>query len=1016
MTQLAGTTTNVATPRAQASLAAALGGDGHVIALTGEAGIGKTHLARALFREARTSGAAAVWARAGRVGAPPFWPWVEALRQLLPDVDLEARPRIAALLAGDLHSEPADLRSRFLLFEDVAAALLERAADRRILIVLDDLHEADAASLLLTAHVGQSLTGSSVGVLVTVRDDMTPAQPEWSSTWGELVRTADVIPVQPLDQHTVAALMAEVSGVAPAAATVARVLDRTGGNALFVRELTSLDATGETDALPESVVSVVTARLARLSAECRRTLAAASVLGPVAPHPVLASTLAAPTTDLLRWLAEAADHGLISRGDPRSVRFSHGIVRDAVYEGLSLDERAAWHGAAARVLLERDSPRAVDVAEHLTKAGPADAREAATWWSKAGDDAMAVLGYEEATRCYRHCLDLGAADEASVLLRLGDACLASGDATGARAAFLAAVAIGRRTDDAVVVSHGALGLGSGAAGFEVALLDREQIDALTDALRMLPDEPLLRALRARVMARLSVALTFASTDARRAELASDAMRLAEEAGDHAALAVALCSHCDVISGPEHVRDRLALTTRIIELAQSVGDSTVELVGLRMRIVARLELGDLSGFADDARSFGAIARALRQPLYLWYVPLWQATMALYEQRYDDCSALLEDAATLGDAAGSVNATLALVPTLQWCLAVETSRELLVQLEQKLEEVGLEAPWVPFMRALLAGQLGDVTRARTLFDIAAPGLESLPRDGNWLATMCQNAETLGIIGSHPAASWIYDQLLPHADVFAVEGIAAGLRGSVHRHLALAARAMGRADLAAGHFEHALAANESLGLPLLVARTRADQGSAAVDRPTDVSREPTTAAAVFRRAGDVWSVSWQGTYVALRDSKGLQDLARLLAEPGRPFAAVDLAGSDGRVEQSDLGDVLDAEARAAYRRRLTELDEEASEADDRGDAQASARIATERDALIAQLTSAYGLAGRPRRAGSTVERARTTVTARIREALKRIEAAHPALGRHLRASVKTGTVCVYEPPEPVTWAITA
>jgi hypothetical protein len=170
--------------------------------------------------------------------------------------------------------------------------------------------------------------------------------------------------------------------------------------------------------------------------------------------------------------------------------------------------------------------------------------------------------------------------------------------------------------------------------------------------------------------------------------------------------------------------------------------------------------------------------------------------------------------------------------------------------------------------------------------------------------------------------------------------------------------------------------------------------------------------------------GHEVRLRDSKGLRDLARLLAEPARPFPAVELAGAvaairhggagNGLYEPGDLGELVDARAREAYRRRLADLDEEIDDADRAADMARSARAAAEKAALVAQLAAAYGLGGRPRRTGDPAERARQTVTARIRDALDRIEASHPDLGRHLRRSVRTGRICVYEPDSPIHWSV--
>jgi hypothetical protein len=119
-------------------------------------------------------------------------------------------------------------------------------------------------------------------------------------------------------------------------------------------------------------------------------------------------------------------------------------------------------------------------------------------------------------------------------------------------------------------------------------------------------------------------------------------------------------------------------------------------------------------------------------------------------------------------------------------------------------------------------------------------------------------------------------------------------------------------------------------------------------------------------------------------------------------------------DLGEVLDEQARRSYRARLDALEEEAADADALGDATAAERARTEREAIVAALAAAYGLGGRARRTGDLAERARTAVTWRIRDAIRRAEAVHPELGRHLRASVRTGTFCSYAPEEDPHWLL--
>jgi tetratricopeptide (TPR) repeat protein len=181
------------------------------------------------------------------------------------------------------------------------------------------------------------------------------------------------------------------------------------------------------------------------------------------------------------------------------------------------------------------------------------------------------------------------------------------------------------------------------------------------------------------------------------------------------------------------------------------------------------------------------------------------------------------------------------------------------------------------------------------------------------------------------------------------------------------------------------------------------------------------LFRLDGQFWTLRYRAVTVWLKDAKGLHDLGRLLRQPGRELHVLDLvgggaaAGVDGNhraVGRSDLGELLDARARAEYRRRLAELDDELDDAETCADLARIDQARTEREFLADELAAALGIGGRPRRAGDPVERARKAVTGRIRMTISRIGHEHPALGRHLRNAVRTGTYCAYEPETAVFW----
>jgi predicted ATPase len=174
----------------------------------------------------------------------------------------------------------------------------------------------------------------------------------------------------------------------------------------------------------------------------------------------------------------------------------------------------------------------------------------------------------------------------------------------------------------------------------------------------------------------------------------------------------------------------------------------------------------------------------------------------------------------------------------------------------------------------------------------------------------------------------------------------------------------------------------------------------------------AGVFRRAGDHWEIGFDGDLTTVRATKGMDDLATLLRADGREVHCLELVGAG--VHEGDVGEVLDAAARRAYEQRVRDLQGEIDEADANNDRARAERARLELDALVDQLTAALGLGGRARTPGGAAERARSAVTQRVRATIRRIETVEPRLGRHLQASVRTGTYCSYRPEEPVRWQL--
>ncbi|MGH2968314.1 MAG: transcriptional regulator [Solirubrobacteraceae bacterium] len=234
---------------------------------------------------------------------------------------------------------------------------------------------------------------------------------------------------------------------------------------------------------------------------------------------------------------------------------------------------------------------------------------------------------------------------------------------------------------------------------------------------------------------------------------------------------------------------------------------------------------------------------------------------------------------------------------------------------------------------------------------------------------------------------------------------------------------AALRAGGSEHQ-AVLERQAARTILDRIEAGQTDppAPVEEPHDGADErPAADLNMFRREGDYWSVVFEGRTVRVRDLKGMRYLARLLAHPDREFHVLDLvaaeSGSAGQVESGqaaglshttlgDAGEMLDTRAKDAYRRRLTEIEDDIEQARALGDTERAAQADTERDFLVRELSRAVGLGGRDRRAASASERARVGVTRAVRKVIARIGEHHPQLGEHLDRAVRTGTYCAYLP----------
>lgn len=988
------------------AVAAAELGERVLVLVTGEPGIGKTRLIRELA--SRTS-VQTVWGACWEGdGTPAYWPW----RQVIRSVGEDDEQVLAEAIARLDRPEPAEpgTDSRFLLFDAVANGLANASAARSLMLVLDDLHWADEGSIRLLQFVARDTRPRRLAIIGTYRDtDLDPSHP-LSVALADLVRDGLHIGLGGLGPRDVATLVSSDGSVSPeAAGTVARLHRLTGGNPFFLWQLLQLERSdGARDQTPPSVRAVVSRRLDRLPEATRKVLAAGSTLGTDVDVPLLASLTAQSGSAVLTALSNAESAGLVSRTPEGGFAFVHALVREVLYAGLDINVRAAWHQRAAAAVVDRyGDTRPTEVAHHLFEAAVGEPDERCLSAAvRAAQRSWEVHGYDEAGHWYGRAVQAlkpGDTREGDLQLHCGEAWLAAGDLSAARAAYDRAAELARAKGDAVQLARAALGLGAGLGGFEVQLLDPLQVDLLEEALTALGPKP--SAMRAWVLGRLSVALSLMADEPRRRSLSQEAVAVARLSGDARALGYALAAWCDATSGPDHCDDRAASSAEIVRLGTETGDRQLELLGLRLRIVALLEIGDLGAADVSIGRFALIAEQLHQPLYRWYVPLWQGMRALMRGDLIAAARHCADAEQIGAQAASSNA-VALTFTQWWVRQRYEGHpdEAGSAMADLLGQVSADPRFTAGPRAVVAALTGDHALARALLaEWLASGLPDRTRDSEWLPESAQLAQVAVAAGAHDAASRLYADLRPYAHRFCVEGIGAAFTGSVAWYLEQLARSLGQTSEADAYASQARIAHARVGLigdpPPMVGGTES------------AARMPTTAAGM-EWEGATWAVSWGGKTARVRDSKGLRDLVVLLSRPDHEVHCLELVG--GSDVGASPGPALDQQARQAYKTRIRDLQSDIDEARELGDAGRAERAEDELDALVQQLSEAFGLSGRARTTGSAAERARSAVSWRIRAAVRNLAEVHPELARHLQNAVRTGTWCSYRPETAVDWRI--
>jgi len=861
-----------------AGLDDAAAGRGRLFLLAGDPGIGKSRLAYEAAARARDRGIKVAWGRCWEAGgAPAYWPWVQSLRACVRGVgseELRSQLGAGAPLVAQIVTEVADFlpdvrppppagaeAGRFRLFDAVATFLRNAGAGQPLMLVLDDLHAADAPSILLLRFVARELADAHILVLGAYRPIELDRDHPLTAALAELSRepAARHLRLPGLTEVDVGRLIQETAGVIPGESVVAAVHRYTEGNPLFVGEVVRLlaaegrleqagDPAGLRLTIPEGIREVIGRRVARLPERCGRVLGLASVFGREFSLPPLERLCGVPASELL----DVLDEGIAARvvagipGAPGRLRFSHALIRDIVYESIPAGQRVRLHqraGEALEAFYQHDlDPHLAELAHHFFEAAPAGgAGRAVSYAGRAGQRAIVLLAYEEAARLFRMALAAlgpGRSPEEDrarcrLLLALGDALTRMGDRRAAREELRRAAGIARRCRMAEELGLAALGY-TGRFTFERAASDGQVITLLEDARAMLAEKESAEPVRARVLARLAAALRDQPDRGPRDALSRDAVALARRCNDPPTLAYTLAGRGAALYGPDDPQERLAVAEELRAVARAAQNKELELEGEEARALVFLETGRIAEYRQALDAMQRLAAELREPSARWLAATCHANRALLEGRFADAEALVESALRAGASSEPWDAVV--VSRVQlFALRSEDGR--LAEMEQVIRRSADEFRTRPLFRCLLArlfAELGEKDQARSVFEpLATNRFAVIPVNNDLLLSLSHLAEVAWCLQDDARGAVLYDRQLPYRGLV-VDTVEWSI-GAADRYLGLAALTAGNPQAAERHLRDALRLNARIGARPWAARTQADLARLllARDQPGDRER---------------------------------------------------------------------------------------------------------------------------------------------------------------------------------------
>jgi DNA-binding SARP family transcriptional activator len=773
--------------------------------IVGEPGIGKSRLAAMIAAELHAGGDTVLAGRSARDPGEPFAALLEAIGEGAPPLE-----------------EPveADRRAGRLRANDELADALEHAADGRpLLLVLDDLHWADGATIQFLRELTSRRVSTPILVVATARP---------GGVISSLVEELEAAQID-LPGLTVAETEALLNACGETG-DAASLVQRTGGNPFFLEAVLGAEA----EELSPRVADLVAARVGSLGGSVRHVLEAAAVLGQELDTDLLALVSEVSLDDALEAVDEAVAARLLvpSADGAGRVAFVHALVREALTQSLAPARRARIHAQALAALLpavEAGSEEAlVAAAHHAIAAAPivdqkqigglAEQAAAALLAGYAADDAARLLG--SATSGVRDPAML-----ASLRCALGEALQLADRGAEAHTEFARVADTARRLGDGRLLARAALGLAGPAV--TILTVDGERVALLEEALEGLgPGEH--DALRSSLLSRLAIELAYDADTERRQAISVEAVEAAEATGDPRVVATALGARHVVLWGPDHTRERLLLAGEMLGCARRARDPVLELQARTWRIVDHAELGDGAGLESELDAYADTASRARLAAYAWWVPAWRSVRAYLAGRVAEGDRLRRRAVELGRRAGDRNAEFAALTHSAIRFADGDVRFGAFELDWHRERIRTSpAGWAyrSMYAWILAAAGHDADARRELAsqrsEVGTPS--SWPRDTNWLSAAKELSEAAVLLGEHELAAELETLLEPFEDRMVVAARGLFVMGSVAGALGRLAAFRGDLRLAADRYVRAVAHEERAGALVWAMRHRFRLGEA-------------------------------------------------------------------------------------------------------------------------------------------------------------------------------------------------